>query len=176
MCTYLALLRGINVGKNSTVPMARLREVFAELGCADVRTYIQSGNVVFRFDDDPHELRSHLATAINDSFGLAVPVLLRDRTELDAVVRDYPFADRDLDPSKVGVGFLAHETTDDIDLRPSRGKEEIVRAGRELYIHYPDGMGRSALTPAFFQRRLPNNPMTVRNWRTVMRLHTMMYT
>ena len=175
MHIYLALLRGINVGRDTAVPMARLRELFADLGCLDVRTYIQSGNVVFSHSGQWRDLHDRIESAIEKRFGLKVPVMMRDQAALDAIVAANPFRDRDLDPAKVGVAFCAHAVDDDADLRPSATMEEIIVAGSELYIYYPNGMGRTALTPSFFRQRLPDNPMTVRNWRTVARLHAMMH-
>ncbi|HZE41922.1 MAG TPA: DUF1697 domain-containing protein [Stackebrandtia sp.] len=175
MTRYVALLRGINVGGHNKVPMAELRALFAELGHAGARSYIQSGNVVFDADEAPEPLRAKLEAAVAERFDVANPIMLRDRGELEAIVAANPFAGRDLDPKKVTVSFLSGALSGGEDLAVPEGMvEEIVAARRELYVYYPDGLGRTRLDSAFFARRLRGASATVRNWRTVEKLRDMM--
>jgi uncharacterized protein (DUF1697 family) len=167
--TSIALLRGINVGRNRKVAMADLRKLFAEAGATDVRTYIQSGNVVF---DAPHKseeaLRKDLERRIEASAGFEVRVMLRTAKAWAHVVDANPFPR--VEPTKLHVAFLAAKPTaravaalraEDV------GSEEVVVAGREAYLHLPAGLARAKLPQAL---RLLETPVTLRNWRTVTKL------
>lgn len=172
MTTYVALLRGINVGGHNKVPMAELRELFAELGHPGARTFIQSGNVVFDAETDAATLAAEVSAGIARRFGHTVPVLVRDRAELDAVLAADPFAGRGLDPAKVGVVFLSAPVAP-VTVPPPHPEEAVV-VGRELFIHYPDGMGKSKLDRSGFFKQLGDVATTTRNWRTVTKLRAMM--
>lgn len=152
--------------------MARLREVLAAAGCEDVRTYIASGNAVFRSDVARAKLATRLERAVRDEFGVDTPVLLRTSTEMAAVVDRHPFGD---DASQTQVAFLgAKPSADrvravaDLDLEPDR--VEVV--GTEAYWHLPNGVQGSRLSGARLERELGVSA-TVRNWRTVTRLAEM---
>jgi uncharacterized protein (DUF1697 family) len=175
LTTWVALLRGVNVGGHNKIPMAELRKVCASLGFASVTTYIQSGNVVFRADGRAEELADRLRAAIAERFGCDVPIVLRTATDLDRVLAGNPFTHADEDTSRLHVGFLAGvpsaETVAAMPPKPP-GRESFHVAGGEVYLLYPDGMGRSKLTTAYFDRAL-GTTMTARNWRTVTRLAEM---
>ncbi|MBI2708147.1 MAG: DUF1697 domain-containing protein [Actinobacteria bacterium] len=164
MSTHVALLRAVNVGGRGKVPMARLREVFEELGHREVRTYIQSGNVVFDADGTPSP--GSLEAAISAAFDLAVTVIVRTPAGLREIVGANPFPEED--PSSLHVGFLAHPAPagalPGADLERFAPDAAVLR-GTELYLHLPNGLGRSKL--AEYVTRKPPAPMTVRNWRTV---------
>ena len=167
---YVALLRGINVGGKAMVSMANLREVCTAVGCEDVVTYIQSGNVVLRSPLRPPKLKAALAAAIAERFGFEPAVMIRTAKELAAVVDRNPFAGAD--EKHLHVGFLhaapdatTAECLGAIDCAP----EELAAVGSEVYLHLPNGMGRAAL-PAKMERCLRKTPVTVRNWRTVTKL------
>ncbi|ADD45079.1 DUF1697 domain-containing protein [Stackebrandtia nassauensis] len=172
MATYVALLRGINVGGHNKLPMAELRDLFATLGHPGARTYIQSGNVVFDAEAEASDLERDIAAGIADRFGYTVAVMVRSREQLDAVLAAHPFGGRDLDPAKVAVVFLS-ATVDAVTV-PEGYPEEAVSVGRELFIHYPDGMGKSKLDRSGFWKQLGDTKTTVRNWRTVTKLREMM--
>jgi uncharacterized protein (DUF1697 family) len=167
---YVALLRGINVGGKAMVPMAALRETCASVGCEDVVTYIQSGNVVLRSPRRADKLQAALEAAIAERFGFEPAVMVRTGREMAAVVARNPFAGAD--EKHLHVGFL-HGAPDRatehclgaIDCDP----EQVTVVGRELYLHLPNGMGRAAL-PVKMERCLRPSPVTVRNWRTVTKL------
>ena len=165
---YVALLRGINVGGRAKVPMAGLRATCESVGCTDVLTYIQSGNVVLTSPLEPAELRATLEAAIAEQLGVAPVVVIRTHRQLADVVAANPFP---ADPEHVHVAFLAEALDQDqaaavADLEWPH--EEIAARGTEVYFHLPGGMGRAKL-PELFGRRV-KTPATVRNWRTVNKL------
>jgi len=173
---HVALLRGINVGGRNKLPMKDLAAIFTDLGCADVRTYIQSGNVVYAPPAGASHPRPDLVSApIAARVGLQVPVLTRTASELADALANNPFLTPDADPKALHVLFLAHTPTEDqvADLDPDRspGDRFEVR-GREVYTHCPNGVARTKLTNVWFDRVL-TTASTGRNWRTVTRLAEM---
>ena len=169
MTTYIALLRGINVGGSRKIHMADLRELFVRAGCVEVTSYIQSGNVVFAHPGEAAgEVASLLEREIQSATGFDVPVVLRTVAELDAVVEANPYPG--VEPTKLHVVFLAEppppaavSAFDAACFAP----EEFAVVGREVYLHLPDGMGRAKLPPAL---PLIRGTGTARNWRTVLKL------
>lgn len=165
---FVALLRGINVGGKQTVPMEMLTEVFEGAGCGNVRTYIQSGNVVF---SAPAATVADMAKGISKELGKRLgfepPVVVRSAKELVGIVKSNPFAEAL--PGTVHVAFLADEPAKkrlaDLDPNRSPGDTFEVR-GREVYLHCPNGVARSKLTNAYFDVKL-GTVSTARNWRTV---------
>jgi uncharacterized protein (DUF1697 family) len=170
--TFVALVRGINVGGKKVVAMADLRSALAELGLQDVTSYIQSGNVVFRAaSGDAAGLEGALERRIADAFGLDVRVVLRTRDELVAVVEGNPFVDS-ADLAQLHVAFLDREPEPGAvaELDPGRSPpDEFELRGREIYLRLPNGMGRTKLSGDYFERRL-GVAVTARNWRTVLKL------
>jgi uncharacterized protein (DUF1697 family) len=184
MATHVALLRGINVGGRNKVAMADLREVVAELGHADVSTYIQSGNVLFSpgaADADPSALAAALVAAITARLGVAAPVVVLSRDELAEVIGANPFPG-EADPKRVHAVLLSGapgaDTAAKIDeaLARSAGKgarDELATVGRTIYLHTPDGFGNSELAAAVL--RIVTSPRagvtgTARNWATTLKL------
>jgi uncharacterized protein (DUF1697 family) len=168
--TYAALLRGINVGGNNKLPMADVRALCDDLGHDSVVTYLQSGNVVFRSSRDPNALAAELEREIARRSGFAVTVLLRTPGELAAIASVRPFQEDDF--KKVHVLFLSDRPTATAlaSLDPDRSPGDEFRAnGRELYLHYANGSGRTRLTLDYFERRL-GVAGTARNWNTVLKL------
>jgi uncharacterized protein (DUF1697 family) len=167
--SWVALLRGINLGARNKVSMAALKELFADLGAEDVETYVQSGNVLFRSSGARDELVRAVETEIEKRLGLQVTVLLRTDAELAKLVADNPFAEGEPDPVKLHVTFLAE--------RPDRSRTAALdeeqfapdrfRVTRDaVYLHCPNGYGRSKLSNAYFEKQL-RVAATTRNWRTV---------
>jgi uncharacterized protein (DUF1697 family) len=165
MPRQIALLRGVNVGGNKRVEMARLRALLEELGCRDVRTYVNSGNVVF---SGPRRLEQHLEAAIAKTFGFEVPVVLRSRDELADVVQANPLRDVANDPSKHLVVFCSAEASTDLDPADFAPETFHVR-GREVYVWAPGGLGTSELAKRLASKSL-GDKSTARNWRTVEKL------
>lgn len=173
---HVALLRGINVGGRNKLPMAELAALFEAQGCAGVRTYIQSGNVVF---SAPEALVGSLGAAISaridDAYAMVVPVVLRSAAELETVVEANPFLARGADPAMLHVAFLSEEPDPArvARLDPRRSPPDAFEVvGAHVYLHLPGGMGRTKLTNAWLDRGL-GLVSTARNWRTVVQLATM---
>jgi uncharacterized protein (DUF1697 family) len=167
--TWVALLRGINLGARNKVPMAELRGLFEELGAEDVKTYVQSGNVVFHSSLARDKLRRAIEDAIRSRFGLDIVVVLATKKELDALVAANPFAADQPDPTKLHVTFLAEppEAARGDSLAERRFEpDDFLVAGVAVYLHCPQGYGRSKLSNAFFEKQL-GVAATTRNWRTV---------
>ncbi len=171
MRTFVALLRAINVAGKNKISMAELRGLFEALGYGDVRTYVQSGNVVFTSsDEDVAAVARRIEDGITNHLGLRVTVLVRTPDDLAAIVRDNPFSSADL--SRVHVTFLASEPAPERLEEMSAhaiGPDEFRFRHREIYLHTPDGYGRSKLNNAALERWL-GVPATTRNWRTVTKL------
>jgi uncharacterized protein (DUF1697 family) len=167
---YVALLRGINLGKARQVGMPRLVEVLTAQGHENVRTHLRSGNVVLDSPLAEEELAEDLARAIEKEFGFAVPVVVRTGEELAAVVAGDPFATVATDPARYLVTFLPQPPDPAaVDaLPPAEGGEYLVR-GRELYLWLPDGIQKTPLASWKWDRLL-GRPGTARNWNTVVRL------
>jgi uncharacterized protein (DUF1697 family) len=169
--THVALLRGVNVGGKNCVPMKELAEIFAKAGCADVRTYIQSGNVLFRATRAlAGSLPPRITEQIAKRFGCQIPIVLRTAEQLADAVRDNPF--REVPQELLHVYFLAAlpDASRIAQLDPDRSKpDRFVVHRREIYLHLPNGIGRSKLTNAYFDSRLATTS-TARNWRTTVKL------
>ena len=171
--TWVALLRGINVGGKNRLPMKDLAAMFVDAGCEGVRTYIQSGNVVFRADPAmADEIPALISAAIRREFGYEITVVTRSAQDIEAVVLGNPFVEAGAETDKLQVVFLADapdaERIEALDPDRSPPDEFVVR-GREVYLHCPDGMARSKLTNAWFDSRL-STVSTMRNWKTVSKL------
>jgi uncharacterized protein (DUF1697 family) len=170
--TYVALVRGINVGGRNTVPMAELRSALSGIGLEDVATYIQSGNVVFRSSRDAEHLALAIERGILETFELDVRVVLRTRAELVEIADRNPFVADGADLAKLHVVFLDREPDAGAvsELDPGRSPpDEFELRSREIYLHLPNGMGRTKLAGDYFERKL-GVAATARNWNTVLRL------
>jgi len=175
MSTWIALLRGINVGGRNVVAMTDLRSLLDELGYTRVRTYIQSGNCVFESDTtDGAHLAAEIASAIGRRFGFEPEAMVMTEEELKQAIDRNPFADRNPNPSHVHFFFL-DETVPDADLEGlqaiAKPSEAFALEGQVFYLHAPEGIGRSVLVQRI-GRHLPVS-MTARNLRTVDKLAEM---
>ena len=169
----IALLRGINVGGKNRLPMKELAALFVDAGCEDVRTYIQSGNVVFRVGPAVGEdISSAISASILDHFGYQIPVITRTARAFQEIVRTNPFLEAGAEAGKLHVMFLAElpdsANVEALDTDRSPGDEFAVQ-GSEIYLHCPNGVARSKLTNSYFDSRL-STTSTTRNWRTVRKL------
>ena len=169
----IALLRGINVGGKNRMPMKELAAMFVDAGCKDVRTYIQSGNVVFRTGSTGEEdISSVISASILSRFGYRIPIITRTAREFLEIVQANPFVEAGAEADKLHVMFLA-ELPDGAQveaLDPNRSPgDEFAVLGREIYLHCPNGVARTKLTNSYFDSRL-STTSTTRNWRTVLRL------
>ncbi|MEU4830656.1 DUF1697 domain-containing protein [Streptosporangium sp. NPDC023615] len=172
---YAALLRGVNVSGHKRVPMAELRALLTELGHGGVRTHLQSGNAVFTTAvDDEQALAARLEQAVEERFGFAVDVLVRDHAYLKAVVDTCPFPAASLEGRQLHVTYFSEPVTASrlASLDAARYLPEELRLGdRALYLYLPDGIGRSKLAEAL-ARSAPADGVvaTTRNWNTVVKL------
>jgi len=175
--THVALLRGINVGGKNRLPMAELSAMFERAGCSDVRTYIQSGNVVFGVGARAAaEVGGQVSAAIAKQLGLRVPLVLRTAAELRAVAANNPLLRAGEDPARLHVAFLAEvpKAAAGAALDPERSPpDRFVLKGRELYLCCPNGMARTRFTNDYLDRTL-GTLSTVRNWNTVLALCEML--
>jgi len=166
----VALLRGINVGGKTTLPMARLREVAEGLGYEDVATYIQSGNLVLRTTGAASRVEKDLARAVADLGGVEPAVMVRTAAQLRKIVDGNPFVRRGEDEKSCHVVFAASATKGSLarlDL-PSYAPEEAVAVGKELFLFLPGGVGRSRLAGDLAKDK--GSVGTMRSWRTVTKL------
>ena len=176
MVTYIALLRGINVSGHNMIKMDELKRVLGELDFTGIRTYIQSGNIVFGSNSDvPAVLAAGIAGKIRERFGFEVPVVIRTLQELDTISKSNPFLrDGNLDAGKMHVTFLPElpdpERTEKI-MEYNFPPDEFAINGKEIYLYCPDGYGRTKLTPQFFESKLKIST-TTRNWKTILTLLT----
>ena len=167
--TYIGLLRGINVGGKHILPMKDLAAIMAGCGARDVRTYIQSGNVVFRAGaDTARKLPALAAKAVANQFGFDAPVVILSARELAEAAAGNPFPQADT----YGMGFLRDKPAPALlaKLDPDRSPpDRFVVRGRIIYLQLPNGAARTKLTAPYFDAAL-NTVSTFRNWRTVLKL------
>jgi uncharacterized protein (DUF1697 family) len=168
----IALLRGINIGSRQRVSMPELRALLEGLGYGDVRTLVQSGNVVFTSRAAPATLERKLEKEIAKNLGVDPKVVVRTRDELAAVIEANPFPDTANAPKNLHVTFLAGEPDADAVGKLEAadfGDDRLAFRGREIYIAYQDGMGRSELAKQLGRAKL-GVTATDRNWNTVTKL------
>lgn len=174
MPAIASLLRAVNLGSHNQVKMDKLRELYLSLGLRNAQTYVQSGNVVFTPNvKDLDKLRKRIEKAIEQTFHLHIDVVLRSAADLEAIVKQNPFAKRaGVEGKKLVVHFLATEPDAEAREKITQvrvGPEELHLIGRNLYIHYSAGQGTTKLTPVLLQRTLKTLG-TARNWNTVTKL------
>lgn len=171
---HVALLRAVNVAGHGLVAMADLRDLLTRLGCADVQSVLQSGNLVFRAPKKTAAgLERAFETEAEKRLGLRTDFFVRDAKEWEAVLARNPFrAEAEADPGHLVVAFFKNEPSAKAvkALEAAISGREVVRAdGSHAYIVYPDGIGRSRLTTALIEKTLGTRT-TGRNWNTVRRL------
>lgn len=166
--TAVALLRGINVGGKNLLPMKALTDIFVSIGCTDVKTYIQSGNILFQ-SAQIDTVASAAQRQIEVQFGLKIPVVLRTAEEIGIAIAVNPFLKRAVGEALLHVMFLQHQPTPQqiasLDSNRSAPDEFIV-IGKQLYLYLPNGAGKTRLTNAYFDAKLKTIG-TQRNWRTL---------
>jgi uncharacterized protein (DUF1697 family) len=166
---HVVLLRGINLGARNRVSMPELRTLLTAAGFGDVRTYLQSGNVVLTSTASPERVARTCEQQIADALGLAIDIVVRTRDEIAAVVRRNPLAEAATDPKRYQVTFLS-EQLDRATARTLREAvvepEQLVVAGREIFAWHPAGVARSKLWAKLAGRDL-GVTATSRNWTTV---------
>ena len=172
MTRWIALFRGINVGGNNMLPMKALRALLEEIGCEEVKTYIQSGNVIFSHSlDSSASLSTLIAKAVLDSHDFEPKVLLLTVAEMSEIANLNPFPQAEDNPTSLSVFFLAQEPISAAidEMRKIKSKSESFSLiGSAFFLHAPDGSGRSKL--AAKAEKLLGVCATARNWRTVTKI------
>jgi uncharacterized protein (DUF1697 family) len=173
MDTFIALLRGINVGGHNQLPMPELRSLCAGLGWENVQSYIQSGNLLFQAGASAASLEAELERAIEHRFGLSIPVIVRAGADWPAYVKGNPYPEASRKEPNLVMLILSKAPPKEGAVEGLReyalSGERIDQVGDGLWIHYAGGVGRSKLSPALLDR-LVGSPVTARNWRTVLKL------
>jgi uncharacterized protein (DUF1697 family) len=174
METCIALLRGINVSGHKMIKMEELKKVLSELNFTNIRTYIQSGNIVFESEkSDPAYLEKQMGDKILSHFGFPVPVLIRSRAELDDIHKNNPFLGKRSEPiDKLHVTFFPEEPDQILWNKIEKNSflpDEFIVSGREVYLLCPNGYGQTKLTNQFFENKLKLTA-TTRNWKTIQTL------
>jgi uncharacterized protein (DUF1697 family) len=168
----LVLLRGVNVGAHNRIAMPDLRAALEEEGFEDVRTYVQSGNIVLATRLTPAKLAARVKAVIVSRFGLDVDVIARTRADLAAVVKRDPLGDVASDPKRYQVTFLvakpSRRLVDELAALTTED-ERFAAHGRELYAWHPAGVARSKLWARLAGKDLGVSA-TSRNWATVTKL------
>src|SRR5512137_1495419 len=158
MTVFIALLRGINVGGQKRIGMADLVQLCTSLGFDNVRTYLQSGNVLFESPDrDPGRLSSMISENISQKFGFSVNVILRTSDELRRIILANPVEKEGLDADKYHVTFLSDIPSEDFPgsgMKGKDGQDRYVIIGREIYLFCPNGYGRTKFSTTFFEKKL----------------------
>lgn len=173
--TYITLLRGINVSGHKTILMDDLKGLFEKMDFEDVKTYIQSGNIIFGTGEDftDGELQQRIQQAITGKYNFFVPVFIRSREEMVNILENNPFLkEKDINPDFLHATFLSEsprqsdrEAISKYDFSPDRFY--LIR--NEAYLYCPQGYGNTKISNLFFENRLKVNA-TTRNWKTVIKL------
>lgn len=174
--TFLALLRGINIGGRNKIVMAQLRSLCTDLGWDHVQSYIQSGNLVFTSDKSPDVLETELEQAIHEHLGLSIPVMARSAQHWLAYLHSPPFPEAlEQEPHRVMLAVSkqppAPNAVAELSQRARNG-ESIHQTADALWIHFPEGVGKSKLSPALLDK-IVGSSVTLRNWLTVRELGNM---
>jgi uncharacterized protein (DUF1697 family) len=174
MTVIISMLRGVNLGPNRRVKMEALRSLYESLRLRDVRTYVQSGNVIFRTEErDIALMTKRLQKAIEKTFGFQCDVILRTTSELRGVIARNPFANRrGIEPSKLLVTFLTSDPGEEARKQVRKIKtnpDELWIDGREMYTYFPNGMARPKVSWAAIEKILKISG-TGRNWNSITKL------
>ncbi|MFT2092371.1 DUF1697 domain-containing protein [Paraglaciecola sp. 2405UD69-4] len=175
MKQFIVLLRGINVGGKNSLPMKHLSSLLMAMGCSEVKTYIQSGNVsLFHQSENAELLASEIKANINSKFGFNINVMAFTAESFSDLANSNPFKNAELEPKTLHVYFLAKPAAS-ADLQSLMGlkaaSETFELLGTAFYLHAPDGIGRSKLA-AKVEKYL-GVAATARNWNTVSKLLSM---
>jgi len=175
MSTYISLLRGINVSGQKKIIMTDLKALYEKQGFTNVQTYIQSGNVVFDCEktNDYFEIAAIIEQAIEKKYDFQVPVLIRQASDLRSTLKNNPYANKKgVDPKQVAVAFLEKQPSNEDLLKLEAinyPPDEFIVDGLNIYLHCPDGFGRSKIPNKLFENKLKVRA-TSRNLRTINKL------
>jgi uncharacterized protein (DUF1697 family) len=175
MQTFISILRGINVSGQKKILMADLKVLYENLKFKDVRTYIQSGNVIFKSNEplSDIEFEKKIEDQIFKKYNFHVPVIIRSEDEIRKIIAANPFLkEKNIDPKKLHVTFLSNipdkenvESIEKMDFSP----DKFMISGKEVYLYVPNGYGETKISNTFFEKKLKVKA-TTRNWNTVNKL------
>ncbi|HET6527282.1 MAG TPA: DUF1697 domain-containing protein [Balneolaceae bacterium] len=174
MNTYIALLRGINVGGHNKLPMKELVQLLEDLGLHNVKTYIQTGNVAFKSEKDSAKLAESIKAAIEKDYGFAPHVLVLTFNEFQKAMTSNPFPEAEAEPKTLHLYFLDREPENpDLESLESikKDSERFILKNKTFYLHAPEGVGRSKLAAKV--EKVLGVPATARNWRSVGKIKEM---
>lgn len=177
MITYISLLRGINVGGNKKIKMDSLRDGFSSLGYTNIKTYIQSGNILFcSKEEDKTKLEREISSMIMDKYGFDVPVLVLNSYELNEVINNNPFSDsNNYNKDFIHITFLSNEVKE-INYKEIESKkeseDEYKIINKAIYLYLQKGYGNTKIHNNFFEKLLKTQA-TTRNWKTCLELFEM---
>lgn len=171
---YVALLRGINVSGQKMVKMDALKKTFEDIGFKSIKTYIQSGNVVFDYEGiETTEIVNMIEKKINDVFGFSVNTIVRSGVEIEDIIKSNPFIkEENVEIDKLHVTFLKELPQASIISSLELKKEEEEKfsiISKEVYLYLPNGYGRTKLNNNIFEKKLKTSA-TTRNWNTINKL------
>ena len=170
----ISLLRGINVAGQKTILMKDLKELYASLGFENVKTFIQSGNVIFETNEALEDSIAKIEKAIKQKYGFEVPVQIREVHDFEHIIKTCPFTRLDLEEgTRVMITFLdALPTEENIEnlMTYVHEPEMLEVVGREVYLYCPDGYGKTKLNNNFLEKKLKVGA-TTRAWKSVMRIN-----
>lgn len=178
MITYIALLRGINVGGKNMIKMAELKNAFESIGFSNVKTYIQSGNVLFKSEESEEILTKKIEDLIEKNFGFSVSVILRTAAEIENIIINCPFSEEQIvaaeEISKVESLYVAmlsyapyQENVELLKKYKSENDEYMVKE-RDVYLLFKNSIRNSKLASNLKKLDVPT---TVRNWKTISKLY-----
>lgn len=176
METYISILRGINVGGHKLIKMQALTKLYEDLGFKNVKTYIQSGNVVFQAKQmDPALLETMISKKIMDVFTFEVPITVKLQKEIAKIHKNNPFInENNYDINLLHVTFLSQKPkqADIANITGDFGNDEYIISDKAIYLYCPNGYGNTKLTNTFFENKLKVSA-TTRNWKTTTELLNM---
>lgn len=177
MQTYITILRGINVSGQKMINMEALKTLMKDLGFQNIKTYIQSGNLIFEHEKvDLYELAKQIEEQILQQYGFQVTVIIRTPGDFEHIINNNPFLiTRKEDTNKLHVTFLSSEPKEEYlakITRPENIPDEFVISGDHVFVFCPNGYGNSKISNTFFENKLKVTA-TTRNWKTVMKLAEM---
>lgn len=180
MNIYIALLRGINVGGKNIIKMADLKKAFEDLGLNEVKTYIQSGNVLFKSDEEEETLRKKIEHKIETTFEMCIHVVLRTAEEFESIIKSCPFTEEEIQLAQsTSVGeslYVALLTQEPLQERVEKLltyknlKEQCEIKGREVFLLFHESILKSKLANNLQKLEIPS---TVRNWKTINKLSSL---
>jgi uncharacterized protein (DUF1697 family) len=176
MKKYVSMLRGINVSGQKKVKMADLKTLYESLKFVNVKTYIQSGNVIFESSiSDVEKLLRSIEQSVEKTFGFSVSVIIRSKEEFESIIKQNPLIGEGSaeDDTKLLVTFLTDAPPESIvnAIQQFVTKPEVLEVrGKEIYLYCPNGYGKSKLSNRFLERKL-GVTATTRNWKTVKKLY-----